>query len=113
MQRLIDLIDDLYKLNAYHIRRGFRLKEGSALIASNHLLEEAIELQAEVIDSDREAIIEEAGDTLAVFCHLLKRTDISLEEVVESALDKVVRSYTTNPAEITAKNPGVTRKGMK
>jgi len=110
MQKLIDLVDLLYEHNAYHVKRGFRINESSPLIASNHLLEEAVELQAEVIEADREAIIEESGDLLALFCHLIKQTDITLEEVVDSAVNKLNKAYTTNPAEVTAATPGVTRR---
>lgn len=112
MKRLIDTIERLYEIDAIHIKRGFRVKtDGNKLVASNHLLEEAVELQAEVMVDNREAIVEEAGDLLTLIVHLLKRCDISFDEVIESAVEKCHRIYTTDPKNITAITPGVTRRG--
>jgi phosphoribosyl-ATP pyrophosphohydrolase len=111
VNRLIAKVKTLYELDAIHIKRGFRLRtEGSVSVASNHLIEEAVELQAELLWGKREAIVEEAGDLLTLFCHILKRTDISLDEVVNSALEKAEKSYTADPEKITAITPGVTRR---
>lgn len=112
LETLIQLVSDLYENNAIHVKRGFRLRtEGSNLVASNHLIEEAVELQAELIAENREATVEEAGDLLTLMCHILKRNNISIEEIAASAVEKVARSYTLNPEEVTAITPGVTRRG--
>lgn len=112
MQKLIEKVKQLYEADAIHIKRGFRVQsEGSLMVASNHLIEEAVELQAELLFGEKPAQIEEAGDLLTLFCHILKRGDISLEEVVEAALAKAEKNYTTNPDEVTAITPGVTRRG--
>jgi len=112
IQNLVDLIDKLHEQDAYHIKRGFPLSEATPLIASNHLLEEAMEIQAEIIDgSGKDLITEEAGDLLAVFCHLLKMSGISLDEVAGAAMSKLNTVYTTNPDEVTATISVVTRRG--
>ena len=112
MQKLIDKVAELYEADAIHIKRGFRVRtEGSLMVASNHLIEEAVELQAELLFGDRPKQVEEAGDLLTLFCHILKRGDITLAEVVDSAYEKACRNYTTDPTKVTAHTPGVTRSG--
>ena len=112
MQKLIDKVAELYEADAIHIKRGFRVRtQGNMTVASNHLIEEAAELQAELLFGDRPHQVEEAGDLLTLFCHILKRGDITLAEVVDSAVEKAGRNYTMNPLEITAIVAGVTRSG--
>ena len=112
MDKLIEKVRQLYEADAIHIKRGFRVRtEGSLMVASNHLIEEAVELQAELLFGEKPAQVEEAGDLLTLFCHILKRGDISLEEVVDSAVEKAERNYTTDPEQVTAVTPGVTRRG--
>ena len=114
LNRLLSKIDSLYEQDAIHIKRGFKVRsEGSSTVASNHLIEEAVELQAEVLEDNREGTIEEAGDLLTLFCHLLKRCHIPLQEVVDLAVAKLERVYTTDPSKVTAITSGVTRRGRK
>ena len=111
MKKLIEYIDELHDTNAIHIKRGFCLQEANPIFATIHMLEEAVELQAEVCcDGPREAVVEEAADTLACYLHLLRILDISAEEVEERAIEKLKSVYTLNPDEVLTSTPGMTRR---
>jgi len=107
---LLNKIHELHSSNAQHVKRGFKVSEIPALVISNHLIEEVTELQAEVIDDDREAFIEEASHVLAVFLHLLQKQGLSLNEIATRSLKMLETNFTTDPAEVTAVTDGYTRK---
>ena len=114
VEEMIAKVSELYENDAIHVKRGFRLRtQGNSLVASNHLMEEVAEFQAEIIECNREFMLEEAGDVFMIFCHILKRNNISLDEVAASACEKLKRSYTLDPAQVTAIKAGVTRRGRK
>ena len=107
------LIDYLHNVDAIHVKRGFKLSEATALDASNHMLEEAVELQAEVIagDGSPESVVEEAADTLICYLHLLKRMGVKVDDVTDRAYNKLLEVFTCDPKKVTAVKPGKTRKG--
>ena len=113
MKELLSLIDELYEVNAYHVKRGFRLKEATSLMVSNHLLEEAVELQSEIMANNREAIVEEAGDVIVLFARVLRTTDVGLDEVLTFATKKLNKIFTTDPNKVTAISPGTSRRARK
>lgn len=106
---LTSAIRDMRDNNFRHKRRGFRLRDATPEFLTVHLLEEAVELQAEVIVSkDRAKIVDEAGDVLCVFLHLLIASDISLYEVTDHALRKLKEALVPESASAHT-NPGFTR----
>ena len=115
IQDLLDYVEELHQKDAIHVRRGFKLSQATALDASNHLLEEAIELQAEVIQNQEfgytDDMLDEASDVLVCYLHLLRRKCMPLSKVAEHAKEKLQRAFTTDPSKVTAIKPGVTRKG--
>lgn len=114
LARLIDMIQTLIDNGSYHKRRGFRLADATPLFTSQHLLEEALELHAEIIASadheNSEAILEEAADTILMFLHLIQQQNISLPTLLEAAQRKLAATFTTDVSEVTAIGPGGTRR---
>ena len=101
----------LHNLGAMHIRRGFRLSDATPELAANHLLEEGVELQAEIMNGDRQAMLAEASDLLAVLTHLLHMLEIPIENVAAAALAGLSKNFTLSPDAVTASRPGFTRSG--
>ena len=127
MSQLYDEVLRLHQANAIHIRKGFHLLDASIADCTNHLLEETVEAQAEVLSvlclaglshveywgDNRASVIEELGDARSVYLHLLIRMGLTEEDVDKIALEKLARSFTSDPDKVTATIPGVTRKGRK
>lgn len=117
-QSIADHIDLLYQEQARHVRRGYKITQTKPLVVSMHLLEEVAEfMEAVLIGKDPDAIVEEAGDVLAVYLHLLRHAQnkhptarITLPVIIEECLDKLKRYWTSNPALVTAKKAGFTRR---
>jgi hypothetical protein len=125
------MIDELKARNAWHRKRGFRINDIGVLMQTNHLVEETVELQAEVVkhlvDSGatfggneivhdparRTEVIEEAGHVLAVLVHLLRKLGVSPGEVCHSAVHCCEKNWTTNVAEVTSPSPGQTRRARQ
>lgn len=107
-------VQRLHNAGAYHKRRGFSLADSTKIMCSNHILEECTELQAEAcITENREAIVEEAGDVIATYLHLLCLCGISLEEVADKCLEKLDIDFTTDINEICTSDPGFTRRNRE
>jgi len=108
---LIKEINRLYDSNAMHRKRGFSLQSITAQQVTNQLLEEAVELQGEVIVShDREGMIDESADVLITFFQLMSLHDISIEEIVRRGLNSLDVLFTTDPEEVLTDTPGFTRR---
>ena len=107
---LIERIKELHTQGAYHIKRGFSLKDSKKTTASNHLIEEAVELQAEVLDGDVITKTEEAADVLLVYLHLLYISGISFADVRDFAQFKLEKDFTLDKSKILTTTPGYTRK---
>lgn len=111
-------IDLLYSQQAIHVRRGYRITKTKPIVVAMHLLEETVELiESVTTGGDAEAIIEEAGDVLGVYLHLLRhaarkhpQANITIETVIDGCLDKLKRYWTSNPALVTAQKPGFGRR---
>lgn len=113
------LYNEIYKLHqqgAYHVKRGFSLKDASALTASNHLIEEAVELQAEVTLGNThidiiayEKAVEEAADVLLVFLHLTVVANLSLYHIIKKAKEKLKQNFTLDKSKIKTNTPGFNR----
>lgn len=106
---LILRVQQLHELGAFHVKRGFSLKDAKLTTASNHLIEEAVELQAEVLDGNYDTKLEEAADVLLVYLHLLHLSKVSFSEVVSFAERKLEKNFTLDRSEIKTKTPGYTR----
>ncbi|MCK9569390.1 hypothetical protein M0R72_10670 [Candidatus Pacearchaeota archaeon] len=107
---LFELVRSLHLDNAKHVRRKRRLCDYSVAQCTNHLLEEAVEVQAEILASgipyvhrcsswsaeklsNKNQIVEEMGDALAVMYHLMIRLELSLESVEERAVLKLRETF--------------------
>jgi phosphoribosyl-ATP pyrophosphohydrolase len=113
MKELYDFVEELHKRDAIHIKRGFRLSEASDVVNANHLLEEAVELQAEVISGNKKAILEESADVLACFLHLLVRQGINIDELCSITKTKLEKVFSFDENDILTSTPGLTRKNRK
>lgn len=117
-QSVVDHIDLLYQQEARHVRRGYKITKTKPLVVSLHLMEETAELiESILVGKDPDAIVEEAGDVLAVYLHLLRhaqrkhpKAKITLPAVIEQCMVKLKRYWTSNPALVTAKKAGFTRR---
>ena len=111
---LESLVKQLHEKGAIHKKRGFSLADTTPQLATNHLLEEVVELQGEcILGGTKETIKEEAADVMAIFLHLLHVMDISLEEVLETCEQKLRDVFTFDPSEVISKNPGLTRRARE
>lgn len=109
--KLIALVKELHDKGSYHKKRGFSLRDSTAQLASNHMIEEAVELQAEAtITHDRDATIEESADVLATWLHLLLHCEIVFQEVVDRCDSKLREIFTDDPSEIGTTTPGIMRR---
>ena len=111
MLRLEQLINEYNKDRVYHIKRGFCISDVTLETITCHLLEEAVELQAEcILGGTIPQVRKEAADVLIIFLHLLHKCNISFVEVEKEAEVKLSETFTNDMANITAKTPGLTRK---
>ncbi len=114
LDEIVMTIRGMIEGGAYHKKRGFSLCDCSSTDVSIHLIEEVVELQAEVlVTKDKEAVLEEAADVLATFIHLLEIEDISLREVAKRCEDKLFEIFTSNKDEVLTDTPGLTRQSRK
>lgn len=111
MDLLRVFVQELHDQGAIHKKRGFSLQDATTGLAANHLIEETVELQAEAtISEDREGVIDESADVLAVFLHLLILCDVSFDEVVARCMDRLKEAFTFDKDEILTDTPGFTRR---
>lgn len=111
---LVLKIRELIEKGGYHVKRGFKLADVPAVVISNHLLEEAVELQAEVIVGDSSlATRQEAADVLLVFLHLLEKTGLPLYLVAETALATLNKEFTLDLANLKTSTPGFSRSARQ
>ena len=96
---LIKKLKEMYKTPHYHKRRGFLLGTATSTMVSCHLLEEVVELQAEVIVNNRKGIEEEAADTLVLLLHLFETLNLNIDQVETRALTKLKTTFTTKKQE--------------
>jgi len=119
VNKVLDIIRRLKHCDALHVRRGFCINDATLTTATNHLMEEVVELQAEMlIGDDVNDAIDEAADVLMVYLHVLElgaragkipREDM-LACVCERARLRLNKYWTTDPAQVTATKAGMTRK---
>lgn len=103
---LIELLKKMYKTPHYHRKRSFLLGTATPTMVSCHFLEEAVELQTEVVINNREGIEAEAADTLILLLHLFETLNLNFNQVEAKALAKLNTAFTTTRQN----NPGFTRR---
>lgn len=114
IDRLLAFIQELHDLGAIHRKRGFSLQEATVELAANHLIEEAVELQAEAtISHDKAGVIDESADVIAVWLHLIILSDVSFEEVVVRCIEKLGEAFTLDKNEVLTDTPGFTRRNRQ
>lgn len=104
---LIEKLKEMYKSTLYHKRRGFRLGTATPTMVSCHLLEEVVELQAEIISDNHEGIAKEAADVYILLMHLFVTLNLDIKKVETEALQKLEVAFTTKRTKL---NPGFTRR---
>lgn len=108
MQTLIDKIRRLG--NHYHAKRGFRLKDVRPEVTGCHLVEEAVEVMAEILEKNHQGITEEVGDLLCLIAQVCIAHHIDFSGVLEVAHKKLNKFWIEDPADIITKTPGFTRR---
>lgn len=104
---LIKKLKEMHKGFFYHKKRGFLLGTVTPTMVSCHLLEEAVELQAEIISDNHEGIVEEAADVYLLLMHLFVTLNLDIKKVETEALQKLEVAFTTKRTKL---NPGFTRR---
>ena len=80
-------------------RQGFRLGEATPLIASNHLIEEAAEFQAEVMKHPQpNRAAQELADVLGVVVHAAQMIDISMNDLAVLCME--LRENFREPSDV-------------
>jgi NTP pyrophosphatase (non-canonical NTP hydrolase) len=104
-------IEELRRVDAIHVKRGYRILDITPSMQAAHLCEEASELLQEVLNPnfDRAATADEASHVLSVLLHLLIRLNIPLEEVCSRAVQMLERNWTTDIGKVRCEKPGFTR----
>jgi hypothetical protein len=104
-------IEELRRVNAIHVKRGYHILDIAPAMQAAHLCEESSELLQEVLspNSDRAARVEESSHVLSVLAHLLIRLNIPLEEVCSRAVQMLERNWTTDLGKVRCEKPGFTR----
>ena len=116
MRMLRHRIAALWERNAYHKKRGFRIQTQSTQKVGVHLVEEATELLAELMEDtdgevDMAAVTEEAADVVILLTRICFDCDISINDLMAAADRKMAAIWVDDPSEVTAIEPGFTRKG--
>lgn len=108
---LWNAIEELRRVDAIHVKRGYRIRDIAPPMQAAHLCEEASELLQEVLNpnSDRAAKADEASHVLSVLVHLLIRLNIPLEEVCSRAVQMLEKNWTTDESKVRCEKPGFTR----
>lgn len=110
-QHLAAYINGLYAADCVHVRRGYPIRDTTPTVVALHLTEEVVELaEACLVDGTRDAIVEEAGDVLALYMHLLRKFEIDAAEVIRRALGKLAKIWTTDRGQVTATGKGFSRR---
>ncbi len=114
-ETVLERVKQLYTDRSLHIRRGCRIDEMELPQITNHLLEEAVELQAALLNAESpEAVLDEAADVLIVFMHIIIRTSILppsfLNRVYRRAIERIDLNWTNTPSKVTATKPGFSRR---
>jgi NTP pyrophosphatase (non-canonical NTP hydrolase) len=104
-------IEELRRVDAIHVKRGYHILDIAPGMQAAHLCEESSELLQEVLNpnSDRAAKADEASHVLAVLVHLLIRLNIPLDEVCSRAVQMLERNWTTDERKVRCEKPGFTR----
>jgi phosphoribosyl-ATP pyrophosphohydrolase len=97
---IVQLSKELKEGGAYHIRRGFQLSDCDEREISNHLIEEAVELQAEMFRGTRETQLEEASDLICVLSHAIEFCGFTVEELMQKAKEKLDANFTYNENQV-------------
>lgn len=111
IEKLTDFVRHLHKNGARHKNRGFSLHDSNRYLASNHMLEEAVELQSAAQFEDRQAVVEEGGDMLAVFLHLLLHCGVDFNEVVDECYRKLDEVFVLDDEQVKVESPTLSRRG--
>lgn len=102
-------IERLRQTCARHRKKGFFITQLQPPVQSNHLIEEVVELQAEVLgpfyDGRRAALLREAADTVVVLLHLLIQCGIDCEELLPACLKSLSDHWEPGLARPKAKPP--------
>jgi len=113
IKRILGKIGVLFDRNSYHSKRGYRIRELSTEIAGLALVEETVELQAELMNprASHMDVLEEAADVLICFTRILHDKGINLSQLEAAAEAKLRKVWTDDPSKVTANKPGFTRRG--
>ncbi len=109
IEGLFEYTKQLHKDGAYHKKRGFSLHNVPLGVSTNHLIEESVELQAEVLYGDTPKQLEEAADVLCCYFHVLIDSGLSPADVAVRAREKLESVFTLDKSEVLTNNPGYTR----
>ena len=96
MEQVFQAIQELIKQNAYHPKRGFRIRDSYPILTAGHMVSEAAEvLDSILFNESTEEIQYEMADTLACLVHLAIMLNVTPEQLTASCLHKLGIRFTT------------------
>ncbi len=110
---ILGRIDKLFMSKAYHKKRGYRIDEQSTDRVGVHLVEEAVELLAELMDGTPETVLEEVADVMILLSRVIYDKQIQPEWVEEAVVKKLNAIWVTDPKDVLTDNPGMTRQNRE
>lgn len=110
---LVKKIHTMHAAGMMHKRRGFSLSDVTPMEGTNHLIEEAVEFQAEIMCKNKERATKEAADALACLLSTLFMADISIHDVIDTCDRDLDANFTNDEAELETDTPGFSRSHRK
>jgi len=100
--------------NLCHRKRGFHIQDQPTSMVGVHLVEESVELLAELMEdqtgeADMAAVTEEAADVLICLTRILFDCDILIKDVIAKANEKMTLIW-VDEKDIDTDTPGMTRR---
>ena len=110
-EHLFSVVEKLHQSPHYHVRRGFGLGDLPVHLASNHLIEEATELQAELLmpTPDREKVLKELADVIGVFHCICVKLGVTPQMLMTLAATNLQETFTSDTSKVRGPLGGVTR----
>lgn len=98
--------------NYYHKRRGFCLSEPKPVFICNSLLEELVELQAELL-TDGDRVREELLDVICCLAHLVVKLNFDPSELKLDAEKVLMGAFVKDKKDVLTDTPGFTRNNRR
>jgi len=107
---ILHRIDNLFQNDMIHKKRGYHISNQNTEMAGLALVEETVELQAELMAGTDDTVLEEMADVLICLTRVIYDRQIlpvTLLTAVEKKLDEI---WVYGPDAVETGTPGLTRR---